>query len=190
MRPSSPLLTLFIAVITISTVAFPMSVRQLQPSAPNADVDKHLREIARQLPSDSSLKSDILAGARGSGVHYAWMDQMAKTDIKRVVVQVDIAFHHNGRPKHSSVNHVEYFSEYDGGSPLSDPARLKAIRDSGLENQLESVALERVAHGAWVDVPRPRPKPFVGGIWIEFFDDEWLAVFPSLYFARNSSSGR
>lgn len=176
------------AFVVFLTAAFPMSAAQAQGSV-RADVDKHLHDIAQQLPSNSQLRGEILAGAHGSGTREEWMDEMARMGVKEVDVSVDITFAHNGHPKHLAVSRVQYFSQYDGASPISDAPKLEAIRDSGLEDQLKTVALERASHGSWVDVPRPRPKPFVGEVDIEFFDDEWLPVWPVLYFARNNSIG-
>lgn len=177
------------ASIVFLAAAFPTSAIQARGSV-RPDVDKHLHDIAQELPPDSQLRWEILAGARGSGTHYAWMDEMVRMGVKEIDVSVDITFAHNGLPEDSAVGRVQYFSQYDGGSPISDTVKLEAIRASGLENQLESVALERAAHGFWVEVPRPRPKPFVGGVDIELFDDEWLDVWPVLYSTAQSNSTR
>jgi len=100
-------------------------------------------------------------------------------------VWIDIRFSHKGRPKQMSLNHTEYFSEYQGGIPISDGTRLGAIRATSLEKALISLSLERAGHGSWVDVPRPRPRPFVGGTQTEFLDNEWLpALSGALYYAR------
>lgn len=123
---------LVMALVTVSAVTYPMSARQTRPSARD-DIDNHLHEIAHELPTDSRLRREILEGARGTGVRYAWMDEMKKSGVKRVILWVDITFDNNGRPRQSNVSRTEYFPLYDGGSPISDPPQLKAIRDSGLE---------------------------------------------------------
>jgi hypothetical protein len=73
-----------------------------------------------------------------------------------------------------SVNRTEYFTQYEGGAAISDNARLDAIRASGLEKELNNLALEKARHGFWFDLPRPKPHPFVGGTHVEFLDDEWI----------------
>ena len=80
-----------------------------------------------------------------------------------------------------NVGGAHYFSNYDGAGEISDPERLKSIRASNVAGQLNDLALKEATHGNWVDIPRPRPKPFVGGIKIEFLDDEWLPIPPALY---------
>lgn len=185
------MLTLVAAIATVLAITYPINARQSQP-LPRTNVDNHLHDIAQQLPANSGLRREILEGARGTGVRYAWMDELKKNGTKRVVVWVDITFDNRGRPRQSNVNRTEYFSRYDGGSPISDPARLKAIRDSGLEVQLDKFALGRAARGRSLDVPRPRPSPFVGGVKIELFDDPRIPAPGPMYFAapRNGSNGR
>jgi len=154
-------------------------------TASSPAVEEHIRDIIRELPPDSELRRELLLGARGNGVHYAWMDQMRKQGIKRVVVWIDIRFNHKGRPKKMGLNRTEYFAQYEGGIPISDDARLGVTRATGLEKELTTLALERARHGSWVDVPRPRPRPFIGGTQVQFLDDEWLpALSGAGYYAR------
>jgi len=84
-----------------------------------------------------------------------------------------------------SLNHIEYFKEYEGGTPISDSERLGAIRGTELEGDLKSIALEKARHGFWPDVPRPKPHPFIGGTQIEFLDDERFPIpHEALYYAK------
>lgn len=147
----------------------------------NETAEVHIQRIITELPSDSSLRSALLRGARGDGARHAWMDELHKRRIKRASLFVDIAFDRHGRPKKMAVSRTEFFDQYDGGVPITDSERLTEIRDSGLESRLGALALQEAAHGRWLDVPRPRPKPFLGGAKIEFFDDEWLPRIPAIY---------
>lgn len=139
-------------------------------------VEEHIQEIVKQLPTASALRQSLLRGARGNGVHYPWMDEMRRQGIKRAVVWIDIRFDQKGRPKKTALDRMEYFAQYEGGSPISDTSQLNKIHSSALDKTLKALGLERALHGAWLDVPRPKPDPFVGGAQIEFFDDEWLPV--------------
>jgi hypothetical protein len=162
-----------------------------QMETPNSTaVEDHIRDIVRELPPDSALRRNLLQGARGNGVHYSWMDEMRKQGIKRAVVWLDIRFDSKGRAKEISLNRIEYFSLYEGGIPISDDTRLGAIHTTGLEKQLSSLGLEKARHGFWVDLPRPKPQPFIGGTQVEFLDDEWLPVLSAAaYFVRTGGSG-
>ncbi len=136
--------------------------------------NQHIRELIRELRDNSLLHQELLAGARGDGIHQVWMDSMRRQGIKCAVVWIAIEFNHAGRAKEARLHHVRYFANYEGADEISGAARHKAIRDSGLEKRLIDLAMAEVAKGSWVDVPRPRPHPFVGGSKLVFFDDEWL----------------
>jgi len=100
------------------------------------------------------------------------------------VMWIDIRFSWRGHPKKMRFSHAEYFSLYEGGTPISESTQLDLIRAAGLEKELGAIALEKAKQGVWLDVPRPRPHPFVGGTQIEFLDDEWLAAMSGvMYFA-------
>jgi hypothetical protein len=102
------------------------------------------------------------------------MIDMRQEGVKRAVVWVAIDFDRSGKPKRMKIYRTDYFTTYEGASKVSDPNRVTSIRTTGLEQKLTSVALENTAHGFWTDVPHPKPRPFVGGAKVEFFDDEWI----------------
>ena len=139
-------------------------------------VEEHVRDVTKGLPADSGLRQELLQGARGNGLRYPWMDEMRKQGIKRVAVCIDIRFDHKGRPTRMKLSRTEYFEQYENGAPISDIKRLEIARTSGLEEKLHAIALDRAKRGFWTDVPRPTPRPFVGGTRVEFLDDEWLPV--------------
>jgi hypothetical protein len=162
-----------IAIFFMLAIGAPAGASQARPATSPA-VEEHIRQVIKQLPPDSLLRRALLRGARGDGVHHPWMDEMRRQGIKRVLVWIDIRFKRNGHPKRMRLDRTEYFAQYSGGAPISDAKRLAAIRASGLEKELDNLALQRAARGHWLDVPRPRPHPFLGGTIVEFFDDEWL----------------
>jgi hypothetical protein len=143
------------------------------------EVEEHIRQVIKELPSDSWLRVALLQGARGNGVRFAWMDQMSQQRIKRVEVYVDIRFDRRARPKNLTAGRTLYFTQYDDSAPLSDGERLKAIRVIGLENELGQLALQQALHGSWVE--HPRQRPIVARAKVVFFDDEWLPRVPLLY---------
>jgi hypothetical protein len=149
--------------------------------------EQHIQSILNELPANSALREILLRGSRGIGPHQSWMDDMHRSGIKRAVIWIAIDFNRRGRPKKMVVKCTEFYDKYDGTLPVSDAERLKEIRASGLEQALSNLAPQRASNGFWVDIPRPKPKPFNGGTSIEFFDDELLPTFNgALYWAGTS----
>jgi len=175
-----------ILALIITIVVHGGSPQQKVPPSP--EIEEHIREVVKELPADSNLRKALMQGARGKGVHYPWMDEMRKLGVRRAVVWIDIRFTHKGRPKRANFNRAEYFTQYEGGTAISDSAQLDIIRTAGLEEDLSAIALEKAKHGFWCDVPRPRPHPFIGGTQIEFLDDEWIpSMSTPMYFAINKN---
>jgi hypothetical protein len=98
-------------------------------------IQKHLKEIAESLPSDSLLRYWMERGVHGDGVRHPWMDEMRQLGINRVVVRTEFVWHK--RPIDVRATHFVYFSTYDGDcGQVADPQRLSKIRSSGLEAEL------------------------------------------------------
>jgi hypothetical protein len=175
-RITEELMKIFVTVLVWGMSICALSNSQNAQEA-KPDVEEHIRKIASELPTDSTLRRELLSGARGDGVHYAWMDTLRKADIRRVEVSIAIQYKRNGKPKKTTVVRTECFTQYENGIPILCSARFKTTGADGLEQALDNLALQRAEHGAWADVPHPHLHPFTGGIRIEFFDDEWLPTW-------------
>lgn len=177
-----------VAVFLTLPCLFLISAAQSQ-RVKSAEDGGHIQQLIQQLPPNSSLRRELLAGDRGNGIRYWWMDQMRKLYIRRVLVSIDIKFDHSGRPTKLSVSRVQFFKQYSDDDEITTSKDLGRIQSSGLVKQLDALALQRAMHGAWVDLPRPRPSPFTGGARVEFFDDEWLPVASApIYFVSGRSA--
>jgi hypothetical protein len=150
---------------------------QQSGTKPSSAVEQHIRSLMTDLSPDSLLRRELLSGARGDGIREPWMDEMRNADIRRAIVWVSITYGGSGRPKRLEVDHVQYFRDYAGEEEIDNPELFKSLLSSGLEKKLVLVALDRARHGSWLDIPRPKPQPFVGGTEVEFLDDEWLPLF-------------
>jgi hypothetical protein len=148
------------------------------PKSPDRAAEQHIQEIKNSLPAGCFVK-DALALYRGDGIRQPWMDRMRTLHVKMAVYEVRgfwLIFFGRPNPK---VTRKMYFSGYCGpGSQITDAAWLRRIRDSGLESQLEAVAISRA------DKPRAALDPLPS--WCKrcytqvfFFDDEWLPNVPT-----------
>jgi hypothetical protein len=147
---------------------------------------QHIHQLINLLSADSNLRRDLLNGAHGDGLAKPWMIDMRHEGVKRALVWIAIDFDRRGKPKRMRIYRTDYFTTYEGGAQVLDAERVTSIRTIGLEQKLTSVALENAAHGAWIDVPNPKPHPFVGGAKVEFFDDEWIPTLRTpMYCAGN-----
>jgi len=116
------------------------------------------------------------------------MDEMKQQGIRRVLIEVSFVWEHG--PKKMDVKRVKYFAGYaNENDELTDIKRLEAIRAIGLEQRLKEEAIRRAVGGYWVDLPRPRPKPFLAGTWVELLDDEWLVVTPPRFWVYTPKEG-
>lgn len=153
-------------------------------------VTEHLRQVAQTLPSDGFLRKQLEEGVRGDGVHYQWMDQMKQAGVKRAEFEIRLKWFYG--PRSMEIARVMYFTNYEGSElQILDSDRIQYFQASGLEKELERVALARGSHGSWVEDP-PRQHPphlwfMPAAIKVELLDDEWLPILPPLYWDFDTS---
>jgi len=139
------------------------------------EVQKHLRVLEGQLSPDSDLRHELASGYSGDGDDYVWTAHMRDEGIKRAEVVIQIHFYENGKPKEMHIQRVRYFTSYDtDASEIIDSNTLNKIDQAGLPQELQRTSLNMAQAGSWIDVPNPRPNPFVGETQITFYDDLWL----------------
>jgi len=168
------------AVIAVFLLLSAGGLAAAQELSLDPTVRQHIRAVADTLPLNSELRGLLERGEAGDGVHHRWMDDMKKGGVNRVLVEVHFTW--RGRPVKMQIQKIIYFGSYDDQKDrIADGVKLENIRVMGLEQAVRDAALLRAAKGYWVDLPRPRPKPFLGGTWVELFDDEWLPENPPRY---------
>lgn len=140
-------------------------------------VQKHLKEIAESLPTDSPLRDGMEHGGHGGGVHRPWMDEMRQQGIKRALLRTEFVWHE--KPTDIKVTRVVYFSTYEGDcGQVADPEQLSAIRSSGLEAELSNQAAQDTLRGHWMFIDQT-PNDLRRSITVvTLLDDEWLPTWP------------
>jgi len=161
-----------IATALIPLLILAMPQRSVHKVTPNAEVKEHIREVIESLPEDSQMRLNLEQGMRGDGFRYPWMDQMRNEGVKRALIT--ISFEWDGKPHKMKLARAVFYSKYDEDcAQIEDESQLRRIRETGLEKQLESVAMDRTSNARWSSWDNPTPH-IHGLSWTEFTDDEWL----------------
>lgn len=151
-------------------------------------VQMHLASIASALDPKSELYRELKRGFHGDGTDHRWTDQMRREGVKRATVTLDIVFDQDGKPRTMKVLRTRYFRRYESDlGEITQWRLLDQIAANGLLARLKSAALQLGADGAWVDIPKPPPDPFVGRAEVEFCDDSWLPCYEPPLFTTNLS---
>lgn len=175
MESCKPWVLLFVLILAGCTK------QDQEPERRTPEGEAHVREVIQSLPANSGMRQALESGVRGNGIPQPWMDAMRKQGVKRAEVyltfNVPIRIPHiwPGRPGKLTVARTLYFSKYDSEDcgQITDADRLAAFRSSGLEQKLQSFALEEAANAKWF-VFEHVPSVSHGESDVELFDDEWL----------------
>jgi uncharacterized protein len=155
------------------------------PPATNSAPSEPVRRLMDLLPPNSMWRNMMEHGAEGDGVRQPWMDEMRKQGIKLADLTFEFDWVQGGTElKNWRLASAEYFTSYDSlgtgaVEPLTNPDRLKVIRASGLEADLEAVGLARAKHGIWVEDPghqHPPRETGTGYKQVFLAENEWLPV--------------
>ena len=156
-----------------------------QDSRPfDLSAQQHVQQIADGLPQYSLLRISLEEGSHGSGEKQQYMDSMKRLVVKRAHFEVEGSWQH-GQPKNLQIALRMYFDNYDGPhTRITDAQRLGEIRKSGLQDELDRVAIQRAEQARPFVVDGPLPfkngdRVYAG---VELYDDPWLWEPPALLF--------
>lgn len=137
--------------------------------------DTHVQEVIESLEGDNSLRFALMRGARGDGIHFAWMDQMKRFGAKQAAFQIHFERKFNRTEfKIQTITYLYHYYRYD--KHLNKPAVLRDIRASGLQNSLATEILARSP--VMVDQLNfaINRSSFCGTLFVNLLDDEALPI--------------
>jgi hypothetical protein len=147
--------------------------QQQASTQPNAAAQRHLEEI-RNAPPGTFHRTLLERGWHGDGIHEPWMDDMRKQNVKGAMFEVHGTWLLPFGFIRPNVTRIMYFGKYAGpNAQITDARWLEKIRSSGLEKELEKVALRRADRASRLlhSTPLTCKDCFAQ---VRLVDDEWL----------------
>lgn len=151
----------------------------MSQSSPNA-----VQHLLDELPTCSVLRAELQRGEHGSGGEQPYMLKMRQLGVQRAIVELDADLHGN-RPENIRIMKHLYFRAFDGpNAQINDPSVLTAIRDNGLQAELDESARERVSSAPVFRGPDSHGTGEEASSFVEFFSDpeipdQKVLLFPS-----------
>ncbi len=104
----------------------------------------YIKEKIRPLSTQNLVRAAAENGVKGNGVRRLWMNRMQAHGVKQATFGVQFAWSNGIRNLEVVEDHyLEQYGEYS--TEMVDKGRIRLIRESGLESELKTLALELVA---------------------------------------------
>jgi hypothetical protein len=163
-----------VAVVVLCVSCSHRQVVQSSEQKPDEATQIRVAEVAASLPVDEPLRHLLEDGFRGNGIHERWMDAMKKQGVKQVLIGVKGVWYIAIGFRPDKVERVVYRTEYfRPDSQIVDDVRLERLEKSGLQRQLETVAIEKSERALWIRIDsNPLQQPGYAEVCLT--DDEWL----------------
>lgn len=147
----------------------PLEQRKADPTT-----ELELKEIATSLPTDDALRNAIQGGRRGTGVHESWMDDMKREGIREARFEVKGTWWRAFGFWPSHLTRGVYRRSYSSpGSQIINENALQKLRSSGLERELETVAIRKSKGAIWFRIDS-NPWKQQGYAEVHLCDNAWL----------------
>jgi len=164
-------------LIFLSVLCFACSERSLVRSSsnkPDQVTERWLKGVAVSLPPDNPVRGSIERGYWGNGIHEPWMDLMKTEGVREVVIEVKGTWNRLTGFSPRSAPRIVYLKDYSRpGSQIVDEAKLEELRNRGLEQKLESVAIKNSKRAIWLRMDsNPWKQPGYAVVYL--CDNEWV----------------
>lgn len=138
------------------------------------DSGKSLEQLIASLPVDNDLRLVWDRGHRGTGPHFAWMDEMSKCGIKQAVITFKFKWKYGVFQKFEKKK-VSYYSGYfDYDTEVEDKAILEYLAKIGLADEIEQEAIRSGKNFVRILIEKAGQESASGEVSIVVLDDERL----------------
>jgi hypothetical protein len=175
------------SVVAIVILSLPLIASGQSPSAggPNSAAEIRAQEILRSLESNNTLRYQLERGARGDGIHHAWMDLMKRYGIRQASFVLEFKWNDRVESvKIKKVVYVRHYYRYD--TQVKDGDLLRQVRDSGLEQDLHEAILVRARESVPEIVKSfertigKHRRKVQGTLYLNILDDEVLPILDEM----------
>lgn len=182
----------FALILTLPCLYFNASGQQLQLAQKDIQSrDEHVRQILESLEPDNTLRFALEKGDRGSGAHYAWMDNMRQQKVKQASFRIRFAW--CPKNKKLDITDTKYLRQYYRfDTRIDDRSALKEIRESGLQQALTDEILIRAKANLTQRARHLRSNWICGTLYLNLLDDEILPILdePAIHSKCENASKR
>jgi hypothetical protein len=153
-----------------------------QQSQGGSDAEERVRRVLETLEPNNRLRYALERGDRGTGPHYAWMDQMRDQGVKQAYYRIRFVWSPGIRKL--DIEKTFYLTHYYLFDPhITDESKLNEIDKSGLKRALEDAILARARKNLRQRAREMKTQWLCGVLYLNLLDDEVLPILdvPALY---------
>lgn len=138
--------------------------------------DKYIAQVIESLDEINPLRLALEEGRRGDAIHYGWMDEMKKLEVKHVSYAISFEWK-KYKIRSVMIKKKSYHPlYYVYNSVIKDSNVLRQIKESGLEKRLESKALSMARDEVLEIIKEDKSSQGCGTLYVDLLDDERLPV--------------
>jgi hypothetical protein len=168
------------SLIAILFLSLPIIVSG-QQSPPESNLnpaaESRMQEILKGLESNNSLRYALERGARGDGIHYAWMDTMRRYGVKQASFVITFKWKDGVESlKIKKVFFLRHYYRYD--TQIRERNLLQQFRTVGLEREVRDAILTRAKADLAQRLGKQRQAR--GTLYLNLLDDETLPILDEM----------
>ena len=172
-------------VLAWSLLVYMAGQQSFVPSVSEQSPEERVSQIIKTLEPDNTLRRSLESGARGDGVHHAWMDKMQQLGVRQA--SFTIRFVRRSGVESLKITDVKVLQRYYRvDTEIKDQKLLRQIRDSGLEKDLREAILVRARKAVSqllkkvAQTDQGRPLRARGTLYLNLLDHKVLPILDAM----------